>query len=83
MYEKEKPSLAADSDPTGLPDGFDLALVHGAKAEGMLMTNNPLATTHDQAYMSIIAEMENGWLDQTLETGEQSGAYRPSAGVWW
>jgi hypothetical protein len=34
VYEKSKPTLSNDGDTTGLPDGYDLALVHGAKAEG-------------------------------------------------
>lgn len=85
VYEKNKPSLINDSDLTGLPDGFDLALVHGAKATGMQITNNPLAQTHEMAYETIISELENGYLTQVLETGEQSGAYRPGAGYfpWW
>ena len=87
VYEQEKPSLVFDSDATGLPDGFDLALVYGAKATGYELTNNPLAPSLEQAYMSCIAMMENAWLDQTLETGEQSGAYRPDYGstgtLWW
>ena len=85
VYQMEKPSLVNDADPTGLPDSFDLALVYGAKATGYELTNNPLAPSLEQAYLSCIAAMENGWLDQTLETGEQSGAYRPGTGYlpWW
>lgn len=85
VYQKEKPSLVNDSDATGLPDGFDLALVYGAKATGYELTNNPLAATLEQSYMAAITSMQNGWLDQTLETGEQSGAYRPgyNAMPWW
>lgn len=85
VYQKEKPSLINDSDSTGLPDGFDLALVYGAKATGFEFTNVPLASQFEQGYMSAIAALENGWLDQTLESGEQSGAYRPGTGSfpWW
>lgn len=85
VYQKEKPSLVNDSDSTGLPDGFDLALVFGAKATGYELTNNPLAPSLEQAYMTAIANLENGYLDQTLETGEQSGAYRPGTNMlpWW
>lgn len=85
VYQKEKPSLVNDSDETGLPDGFDLALVYGAKATGYELTNNPLAPTLEQSYLAAIASMENAWLDQTLETGEQSGAYRPGTNAlpWW
>lgn len=82
VYEMEKPTLVNDSDSTGLPDGFDLALVYGAKATGFEFTNVPLASQFEQGYLSAIAALENGWLDQTLETGEQSGAYRPGAGNW-
>lgn len=85
VYQMEKPSLTADANSTGLPDGFDLALVYGAKATGYELTNNPLAATLEQAYVAAIANLENGWLDQTLETGEQSGAYRPGTNMlpWW
>ena len=85
VYQMDKPSLVNDSDATGLPDGFDLALVYGAKATGYELTNNPLAPTLEQSYMAAIAAMENAWLDQTLETGEQSGAYRPGTNMlpWW
>lgn len=79
VYQKEKPALVNNADATGLPDGFDLALVYGAKATGFEFTNVPLASQFEQGYMSCIAAMENAWLDQTLETGEQSGAYRPGA----
>lgn len=84
VYQKTKPSLVNDSDPTGLPDGFDLALALGAKATGYLLTNNPLAGPLEAEYQAKITAMENDWLDQTLETGEQSGAYRPGpSGPWW
>lgn len=85
VYQMEKPSLVNDADETGLPDGFDLALVYGAKATGYALTNNPLAPALEQSYDAAIAAMENAWLDQTLETGEQSGAYRPGSGnvPWW
>lgn len=85
VYQAEKPALTNDSDATGLPDGFDLALVYGAKATGFEFTNVPLASQFEQGYLNAIAALENGWLDQTLETGEQSGAYRPGSGLipWW
>ena len=85
VYQVKKPSLVNDSDSTGLPDGFDLALVYGAKATGFEFTNVPLASQFEQGYMNAIAALENGFLDQTLETGEQSGAYRPGTNLlpWW
>lgn len=85
IYQKEKPALVNDSDATGLPDGFDLALVYGAKATGYELTNNPLASMLEESYLNCIAALQNGFLDQTLETGEQSGAYRPGSGMapWW
>lgn len=80
VYQKERTPLVNDTDPTGLPDGFDLALVHGGKAEGFKMTNIPLASNFDADFTAAVTAMENDWLDQTLETGEQSGAYRPGSG---
>lgn len=81
VYEKEKPSLVNDGDATGLPDGFDLALVHGGKAEGFKLTNIPLSANFDADFTAAVQAMENDWLEQVLETGGQSGAYRP--GLAW
>lgn len=76
-YQRNKPDLVNDTDPTGLPDGFDLALVHGARAEGYKLTNVPLAADEDADYEAAITAMANDWLDEVLATGGQVGAYRP------
>lgn len=82
VYQKTKPALVNDSDATGLPDGFDLALVHGAKAEGFKLTNAPaLAAVFDANYEAAVLALQNDWLENVLETGEASGAYRPRS-VW-
>lgn len=77
VYQKSKPSLVNDSDATGLPDGFDMALVHGGRAEGFKVTNIPLAAAADQDFTAAVTAMENDWLEEVLESGGQSGAYRP------
>lgn len=50
LYEKSKPTLSADGSTTGLPDAYDLALVHGAKAEGFKLTNIPLWQGFDEDF---------------------------------
>jgi hypothetical protein len=60
-----------------LPDGFDLALVFGARAEGYKLTNVPLAEDLDADFAAAVTAMENDWLDAVFETGGQVGAFRP------
>jgi hypothetical protein len=80
LYEKQKPSLVNDDDPTGLPDGYDLMLVHGGKAEGFKLTNIPLAASFDADFTAFVTAMENNWLEEVSEAGtQQAGAYRPNA----
>jgi hypothetical protein len=82
VYQKQKPALVNDDDATGLPDGFDLALVHGGKAEGFKLTNAPaLAAVFDADFEAAVNAMQNDWLENVLESGEVSGAFRPSA-MW-
>lgn len=80
LYEKSKPSLINDTDPTGFPDGYELMLVHGGKAEGFKLTNIPLAANFDADFTAYVTAMENNWLDEVSEAGsQQTGAYRPHA----
>jgi hypothetical protein len=82
VYQKTRPALVNDTDATGLPDGFDLALVHGGKAEGFKMTNIPLAANFDADFTAAVTALENDWLEAVKETGGQSGAYRPGLVQW-
>jgi hypothetical protein len=77
IYEKSKPTLSADSDTTGLPDGYDLALVHGAKAEGFKLTNVPLWQGFDEDFTAATNALRRDYLSQVREQGQQFGAYRP------
>lgn len=77
VYEKSKPTLANDNDPTGLPDGYDLGLVHGGKAEGFKLTNIPLADNFDADFTATANTMRRAYLNPVRETGQQSPAYRP------
>lgn len=78
MYEKSKPALSADGDSTGLPDGYDLALVHGAKAEGFKLKVVPeLAASFDQDFTAALNALSANYLTQVREQGQQWGAYRP------
>lgn len=82
LYEKEKPSLVNDTDPCGFPDGYELMLVHGGKAEGFKLTNIPLAANFDADFTAYVTAMENNWLDEVAEAGsQQTGAFRPGAVV--
>lgn len=81
VYQKALPSLVDDDDETGLPAGFDLALVHGGKAEGYKMLNVPLSQTFDADFTAAVTAMENDWLEAVRETGERSGAFRPGTSV--
>jgi hypothetical protein len=80
VYQMSKPTLTADADPTGLPDGFDLALVFGARAVGYALNNaGAMAGEYEQMFDAQVAALANDWLDVVLETGGQSGAFRPGS----
>lgn len=79
VYEKSKPMLTADGDSTGLPDGYDLGLVHGGKAEGFKLSTVPeMAQSFDDDFSATAAAMQRNWTNQVKEQGQQFGAYR----VW-
>jgi hypothetical protein len=78
LYEKSKPALTADGDLTGLPEGYDLALVHGGKAEGFKLSNVPLWQGFDEDFTAFINAMRRNYLSALRSQGtEQLGAYRP------
>lgn len=80
VYEKSKPTLSADDSVTGLPDGYDLALVHGAKAEGFKLTNVPLWQGFDEDFNAHLNALRRDYLNKVREQGQQFGAYR--VGAW-
>lgn len=78
FYEKNKPTLAGDADPTGLPDGYDLALVHGGKAEGFKLANVPLWQGFDDDFTAFANAMRRNYLVAVKESGSQQlGAFVP------
>lgn len=78
IYRKSKPTLANDNDTTGLPDDYDLALVHGGKAEMFKLQIVPdLATSFDGNYNAVINSLQRNYLAQVKEPGQQWGAYTP------
>jgi hypothetical protein len=84
IYEKSKPALVNDGDLTGLPDGYDLALVHGAKAEGFKLTNVPLWQGFDEDFTAYVNAMRANYLTGVREAGaQQLGAYRPGHVRTW
>lgn len=80
LYEKKQPTLTADSDSTGLPDGFDLALVHGGKAEGFKLANVPLWQGFDEDFTAAANALRRDFLTNLRAGGQQLGAYHP--GQW-
>lgn len=76
-YEKAKPELSDDADETGLPSGYDLALVHGAKAEGFKLSNIPMAEAFDADFNAYLNAMRLDYLSEVNAQGQQFGAYRP------
>lgn len=76
VYDKSKPTLSADDDMTGLPDGYDLALVHGGKAEGFKLTNIPLAQNFDDDFTAAVNALRRNYLTGIRAAGSrQLGAY--------
>lgn len=78
FYEKNKPALVDDDDLTGLPDGYDLALVHGGKAEGFKLSNVPLWSGFDDDFTAFANAMRRNYLVDVKQAGSQQlGAWRP------
>lgn len=77
LYEKQKPELTDDTDLTGLPDGYDLALVHGGKAEGFKLMNVPLWQGFDEDFTAFANAMRRNYLRVVQSGGQQFGAFRP------
>jgi hypothetical protein len=84
VYEKSKPALVNDTDTTGLPDGYDLALVHGGKAEGFKLANVPLWQGFDEDFTAAANAMQRQYLTSIRGQVGQMGAYRPGGylGQW-
>lgn len=83
VYEKAKPALVADGDPSGLPDGYDLALVHGGKAEGFKLANIPLWQGFDDDFNAHANAMRRNWLTGIRGQAPQFGAFRPGRVRQW
>lgn len=82
LYEKSKPSLVNDADLTGFPDGYDLAFVHGGKAEGFKLANVPLWQGFDDDFTAASNALQRQYLTSVRGQVGQFGAYRPSASQW-
>jgi hypothetical protein len=79
VYEKSKPALVNDGDLTGLPDGYDVALVHGAKAEGFKLSNIPLWQGFDDDFTAAANALRRNYLIAMRGQAGQLGAFRPGA----
>ena len=83
VYEKTKPSLVNDGDSTGLPDGYDLALVHGGKAEGFKLSNVPIWQGFDDDFTAAANALRRNYLTSIREAGmQQMGAFRGGSRQW-
>lgn len=82
IYEREKPPLVNDGDLTGLPDGYDMALVHGGKAEGFTLKNVPLAQAFENHFAAAIQSLEMNYLTGIRGQVGQMGAFRPGSFQW-
>lgn len=77
-FERAKPALVNDGDLTGLPEGYDVALVHGGKAEGFKLSNIPLWQGFDEDFTAFANAMRRNYLTAVRQSGaSQFGAFRP------
>jgi hypothetical protein len=76
-YKKASPVLANDSDLTGLPPGYDMSLVYGAKDIGFTLINNPFADDFHQKYLAKKQALRDAYTYGIDEPGEQVAAFRP------
>lgn len=77
IYEKSKPALVNDGDLTGLPDGYDLMLVHGGKAEGFKLGNVPLWQGFDDDFNAAANALERSHLTSVRGVVGQFAPFRP------
>lgn len=78
IYKRRKPDLTNDTDTTGLPEGYDIALVHGGKAEGFKLATVPLWEGFDEDFSAVIKVMEAAYLSEVDgDTSAFGDAYRP------
>jgi hypothetical protein len=78
LYRRSKPVLLNDADTTGLPADYDLALVHGGKAEMFKLKIVPdLAADFDNDFTAAANALRRNYLEEVLEQGQQWGAFRP------
>lgn len=75
-YRKVKPTLSADTDLSGLPDGYDMALVHGAKRIGFTLINNPFADDFGQLFEAKKRQLKDSYTFGVDEAGVQTPAFR-------
>jgi hypothetical protein len=76
-YEKAATMLVADADVPGIPAGYHMALVHGAKAEGFKLSNVPMAGAFEEDFQAAITVMGKRYLTNNRAGHPQVPAYRP------
>lgn len=75
-YRKTKPTLSADSDLSGLPDGYDMALVYGGKGIGFTLINNPFADDFTNRFAAKKQQIKDAYTYGVDEAGTQVPAFR-------
>lgn len=77
LYERERSDLVNDTDTTGLPATYDMALVHGAKAEVFKLKKIPVWQDHEDEFAAAVAALQRNYLTSVRGEVGQFGAYRP------
>lgn len=77
LYEKRATLLVADGDVPGIPEEHHFGLVHGARADGMKLQNDPTWQSVEQNFMATIDTMRRKWLNPMRGMHRQVPAYRP------
>lgn len=75
-YRKTKPTLSADADLSGLPDGYDMALVYGGKGIGFTLINNPFADDFTNKFAAKKQQIKDAYTYGVDEAGTQVPAFR-------
>lgn len=82
LYERERTDLVNDGDTTGLPATYDMALVHGAKAEVFKLKKIPVWQEHEDEFAASVAALQRNYLTSVRGQVGQFGAYRPGQPVY-
>lgn len=80
VYERAWTTLVADGDIPQFPSDTHLALVFGAKADGMVLKSILLNEPLEQRYQEYVTSMQRDFITQVRGATHQTPAYRPGGG---